>query len=205
MILRGLFFKSALLLGFGFYANAGESKDAHFQNQPAVGSSSDQIAKDRFEFDRSNEIEKNRIESLKLMVTGGSILIGFVGTILTIGIGVYSIRSQIKNAAEIARNQSDAAFAVKTAEIIMNSRNAFATHSRAKMLQAIFPDQIPEKFAESFDPKEFRGGIAIDLKLELLKLIVANPSKEEQIIETFHKLFPDTKEDKIFQDWKRNV
>ena len=128
--------------------------------------------RDRFEFEKYNEQRKANIEILKGAISGLALLVPLL-------IGVYSIRAQ-----------SRLNFELKAAEIVMNARNVFGVRTRADVLRDLFPDKLPRDFSGSFDPKKYaQPGPSTESKLELLKLIVAHPEREKEIVQLWRRMY----------------
>lgn len=128
--------------------------------------------RDRFEFDKYNEQRKAKIEIWKGIISGVALLVPLL-------IGVYSIRAQ-----------SRMNFELKAAEIVMNARNVFGVRTRADVLRALFPRKLPRDFADSFDPKKHAFiGPSVESKMELLKLIIAHPEREQEIVHLWRRMY----------------
>lgn len=137
--------------------------------------------RDRFEFDRYNEQRKAKIEIWKGVISGVALLVPLL-------IGVYSIRAQ-----------SRMNFELKAAEIVMNARNVFGVRTRADVLRDLFPDKLPPDFADSFDPEKHTSrGPSPESKLELLKLIVAHPEREKDIVQLWRRMYISDGLDQLF-------
>jgi hypothetical protein len=129
---------------------------------------------ERFEFEKFNEARKARMEVVKAAITGASLLIPLL-------IGIYTVRAQAR-----------ASFELKAAETVMDSHGPFATRRKADVLRALFPKRLPSDFAQSFEPGEYAArGPSSESKLELLKLIVAHPNQEQEIVQLWRRMYPD--------------
>lgn len=157
-------------------------------SQIAVGQSEpvqDQLAQQKFEFERDLENRKIRLEWCK------TILIA-----LPLFVGLYSIHKQIKTAFAIKEVEARNSFELKTAEILLNSRTPGHLHLKAKALIRLFPQApLPANFAQlvnAFNPDEFFGPGA-EWKLELFKALAQGSSKKEELVTLWKEIFPEDK------------
>jgi hypothetical protein len=95
------------------------------------------------------------------------------------------------------KSQDD--FAIKAAEIILNTDNADVTSNKAKALGKIFPDRLPENFASKFDPSVFSQD-EVTPKKELMALLAAKPEHSKNIVAFWRALFPDDQWLKSLED-----
>lgn len=147
---------------------------------------------EKFEFEKYNESRKARYELYKAAITGISLIIPLL-------LGIYTVRSQIKSARELKKIESENAFALKAAEIVMSAKNPYGVKHKAEVLLAIFKERLPVNFVSSFDPKEHsKPGPSIESKLDLLKLINTNPEKEKEIVKLWLRMFPGDTIEKLF-------
>jgi hypothetical protein len=136
---------------------------------------------ERFDFDKYNEDRKARIEIWKGLISGAALLIPLL-------IGIYSIRAQARSNFEL-----------KAAEIVMNAKNVFGVRKRADVLRELFPDKLRQDFADSFDPQKHTSpGPSPESKLELLKLIVAAPERESEIVNLWRRMYSGDKQEQLF-------
>jgi len=136
---------------------------------------------ERFDFDKYNEDRKARIEIWKGLISGAALLIPLL-------IGIYSIRAQARSNFEL-----------KAAEIVMNAKNVFGVRKRADVLRELFPDKLRQDFADSFDPQKHTSpGPSPESKLELLKLIVAAPDRESEIVNLWRRMYSGDKLEQLF-------
>ena len=137
--------------------------------------------RERFDFDKHNEDRKARTEIWKGLISGAALLIPLL-------IGIYSIRAQARTNFEL-----------KAAEIVMNAKNVFGVRKRADVLRELFPKRLGQDFADSFDPQKHAVlGPSTDSKLELLKLIVAAPEREQQIVDLWRRMYSGDKIEQLF-------
>ena len=137
--------------------------------------------RERFDFDKHNEDRKARIEIWKGLISGAALLIPLL-------IGIYSIRAQARTNFEL-----------KAAEIVMNAKNVFGVRKRADVLRELFPDKLRQDFADSFDPQKHTSpGPSTESKLELLKLIVAAPEREQEIVDLWRRMYTVDKIEQLF-------
>lgn len=150
------------------------------------------LDRERFAFEKANESRKARDEIIKSVITGLSILIPLL-------LGIYTVRSQIKGAFELKRYEADNDFVLKAADVVMNAKNPFGARKKAEVMKDLFGNRLPMDFASSFDPKKHAHiGPSYESKLELLKLILANPSKEGEIVRLWRRAFPGDTLEQLF-------
>jgi hypothetical protein len=89
------------------------------------------------------------------------------------------------------RRQAKTEFELKAAEIVMNSYSPIAAKNRAKLLQSMFKRTLPRDFAERFDPNYFPGTRLYEMKMKLFEMLAQNPTKKEELISLWRKLFPE--------------
>jgi hypothetical protein len=150
------------------------------------------IEREKLDFEKSNEDRKAKYELIKAAITGISLLIPLL-------LGIYTVRSQIKSSYDLKRIEAEKDFALKAADIVMNAKNPFGVRQRAQVLLDLFPSRLPKDFVASFDPKRhIKIGPSTESKMELLKLIVVNPDKEEDIVQLWRRMFPGDPLEKLF-------
>ena len=142
------------------------------------------LERERLEFDKFNENRKAQYQIIATVLTIASILIPML-------LGIYAVRSQVSSAYELKRIESENDFALKSAEIVMSARNPFGVRKKAEVLLDLFKGRLPENFVASFDPgKHVHVGPSDESKLVLLKLIVSNMEKEQEILRLWGRMFP---------------
>lgn len=157
--------------------------------QPPIGvadqtpSNADEIAlqRERLALDRSNADRSARIEYLKAAITGVSIFIPLIAAVI------------------VARSQARASFELKAAELVLGSPDPYAARKRADVVKTLFPARLPRDFADAFQPEDHAGvGPSAQSKLELLKLIAANPAREQDLVVLWRRMYPGDSVDKLF-------
>jgi hypothetical protein len=144
--------------------------------------------------------ERERIEWAKLDFERSSayrsLFSSMVPLLVALGTLFYSIwsfRKQAKLQNEMQAHASQAQFVVKAAEIAFAGKTPVAVGNRAALLQAIFDDWLPKKFASSFDPAKYGGGKkeGPEEKKFFLELLLKYPSQMPEIFELWNVLFGD--------------
>jgi hypothetical protein len=137
-----------------------------------------EIEKQKLAFER----EKIDLEKTKAWLMAGTIVIPLLVAILT----VYF---QLRTAFQIKESDARTAFELKAAEIVLSSGGPKKAKARATVLSQLFPNRLPENFAESFNPSIMPGSQHAD-KLEFLKLALERPDKRADLIALWKELFP---------------
>ncbi|MEL6441444.1 MAG: hypothetical protein AAFQ80_19595 [Cyanobacteria bacterium J06621_8] len=65
-------------------------------------------------------------------------------------------------------------FKLKSAEIILNSKNPHAAEAKARALDTLFPNDVAENFADNFNPYEYEAAISEAMKMEIIKILTNN-------------------------------
>jgi hypothetical protein len=132
------------------------------------------MEQDRFAFEQF-------IEVVKAVISGAAVLIPLL-------IGIYTVRAQ-----------AHASFELKAAEIVMDAHGPFAARRKADVLRILFPRRLPPEFAQSFEPGAHAPrGPSSESKLELLKLIVAHPDREQEIVRLWQRMYSDDELKQLF-------
>jgi hypothetical protein len=124
------------------------------------------------------EQKKLEIERSKARWTSVSILVPLLVIAVTVGLNIWSQNQQAR---------SD--FEIKAAEIVLSADKPSEASAKAKALQDLFPDRLPENFAESFQTEVYSGPSAAP-RTEILHLIVEHPDYKQEIIDMWRQLFP---------------
>lgn len=105
--------------------------------------------------------------------------IPLVVAVLTLMVGVR-IRDQ----------QDRRKFQAKAAEIVMDARGPEAALNRAKVLAALFPGNLPDDFADSFDPGEYAPEEGSLTKEKFFQIVAPHVEKKVELAELWKQLFP---------------
>ncbi len=153
------------------------------------------------------EEKKLAIEESKLALErrkqGFDILIGSLGAL---GIAVpllaaaWTLRDQRINRKEEAKVQ----FQLKAAEIAMAARDSTQVQNKARLLKTLFPDWLPDGFAENFNPKSYQLGTSMERREGLVKLLAEHPESREEIIRAWDLLFPFDNDNPWFRSLKED-
>jgi hypothetical protein len=138
------------------------------------------LEKARLRLDEERFADEKRIKRLTLL----SIVIPIITVAITVGFGVWSQARQA---------QTD--FILQAAEIIISSEGPSETQNRLRALQDLFPHQLPEDFSSivsSFDPDLYSGGPSYENKMNFIQLFVDAGATQDEILEMYRKLFPDS-------------
>lgn len=158
-----------------------------------------ELEREKMELERQRillEQERLKVDRFKAWWTGISILIPLLVAAATMA---FNTCSQVQ--------QAQSEFMLQAAEIVTDTSGPVGARNKARALAALFPDRLPESFAnfaEAFDP-DLYGGSNIsdeknvsDEKKELLRWIIANPEQKEEIVEMWIELFPE-------QEWANDL
>lgn len=115
--------------------------------------------------------EMLRIEWLKAVGTIGVILVPLL-------IGLYTLRGQTRTA-----------FQIKAVELVMQAPTPWVAKQRALVMERMFPKRL-EGLSKSFDFDTFPGIRLHDMKIELIRLLTANPEQRDFILAEWKKQFP---------------
>lgn len=125
------------------------------------------------------------------------IVIPVVAALIAFGASVLNQRLDARDALSLQEKKAKDDFELKVAEIVMDSETPFGVRNRAIALGEIFSERLGERFGHNFDPEDASSVKARTLnqqlaaKKELLILIAEHPGEREQIVSTWHTLFPD--------------
>lgn len=121
-------------------------------------------------------------------------------TILTIIIPIIICLVTYYQSTQNLKRQAEIDFELKSAEIIMDTSNVIASYNKAQALKALFPDRIPETFAERFEPQKYgtTSSNNTDSKIKLLTLIIENPDQKELVLKIWQEFFPN-------DDWVKSI
>ncbi|MFN2456159.1 MAG: hypothetical protein ABR577_18295 [Pyrinomonadaceae bacterium] len=135
------------------------------------------------------ELEKLRVERSKAIWTGLATMVPILIAFSTLWYTARSQNRQERLQRELQEYQMRIQFRIKAAELAMSATRPSAALARARMLQAMFPDDLPKGFAESIDAGKY-SGTSPETKRELLKLVVEDLEHKEEIIHLWKALFP---------------
>ena len=81
------------------------------------------------------------------------------------------------------REKARADFAIKAAELVINTKNPGEAHAKAEALEDLFSDRLKDEFGRDFRPGNYgiEGDPATESKLELLKLTIGNPKQSRKL------------------------
>src|SRR5260370_39971166 len=72
----------------------------------------------------------------------------------------------------------------------MAARDSTQVQNKARLLKTLFPDWLPDGFAENFNPKSYQLGTSMERREGLVKLLAEHPGSGEEIIRAWDLLFP---------------
>lgn len=130
------------------------------------------------------EHAKLELERQKTKWTAIGVAVPLVAIAATVMLGVWG---------QHQKGRDD--FALKAAEILLAGDNPATTQSKAKALVTLFPSQLPQDFAKSFDPDAFyhTDPDPVLPKKDLVNLMAAHPADAERILAVWKAMFPDDK------------
>jgi hypothetical protein len=91
---------------------------------------------------------------------------------------------------ELQNQAADTQFALKAADIVLQSDDPEVNANKAARFQELFPHRVPSDWVKDF---HWRQHIAEsdDMKRDLVKLLADHPAQEPQIIALYKTLFVD--------------
>jgi hypothetical protein len=121
------------------------------------------------------------LERLKTKWTAVGVTVPLVAIAATVMLGIWG---------QYQKGRDD--FALKAAEILLAGDNPGTTQSKAKALVMLFPSQLPQDFARSFNPDAFYHTEPDPLlsKRDLVNLMAAHPADAERILVVWKAMFP---------------
>jgi hypothetical protein len=164
------------------------------QEAPIPDQSSSDMEREKLQLERDKvqlERDKLKVEQDKAKWTAVSISVTALAALLTLGFGFWS---QYK--------QAQSQFEIKAAEIVLKTGSGSEARDTAKALSSLFPERLPNNFAETFDPKKVPnfGPDVVNAKTELLHILPGKTEEQKkEIIDLWKRMFP---EDRSFIDQK---
>jgi len=158
---------------------------AHFAQAQDQGAGSQQSIEERklaIEY-RKLDIEEQQLlmQRQKMYVDAASVAVPLLIGALTLALGLLNMR-------KTAQNQ----FAVKAAEIALNTKDPYEARNKARALVALFKRELPADFVkriENFEPENYNVR-TFPGKARLIELIAAQPDHRAQIIADWKAMFP---------------
>ena len=154
------------------------------------------------------EERKVNIEERKLSDARLTAILTALAIVVPILSGLVFIYLQARSATTLKEIESDVAFQLKAAEIVMSSKGTKAAAERAAALCLLFPKRISKQFVQAFDEKTFKlpGTAYQEKKLELFKTLAATAKDKKEVFQMYGMLYAD--EDNVvteFLDKWRNA
>ncbi len=106
------------------------------------------------------------------------------------GLGILAAVMALLRARQV-RRQQDVQAKLKAPEILFSASNGSSIKSKGRMLSSLFPKELGRFGLGS---KEY-SPVASPGRMELLRLLAANPQNHKQIVHACAVLFPDLQED----------
>ncbi len=136
------------------------------------------------------EYENLRLERRKMWLQVAAL----AGPLLVVA-GTYLFQVSLQ------REQALAEFRLKAAEIIMDTPSASATQNRGRALAALFPGQLPEDFAQEFNPDLYGSSPSTDAKMEMFRAAAAQAKSISEVVGIWKHVFGDwAPADRILED-----
>lgn len=146
------------------------------------------------------EQQKLRDERRRTLLTAGSIFVPLLIAALTFFYHIVALHQQVELAhqqAELARElqvaEAQATFALKAAEIVMDTQTPSAAKNRARALADLFPDRLPLDFPITFqisDADVYGGSPPLEARIELFRALVEYPDRALEIHGLWSDAFP---------------
>jgi hypothetical protein len=125
------------------------------------------------------EIDRNKFKwtVISVIVAGASIA-------ASAAVGAIGIRETANLQGEAARTQ----FALKAAELVLQSDDPAVNANKAHRFQVLFPEQMQPDWPDRLDWKKFTDEND-DMKIGLVKLLAKQPKERSTIIAEYRQLF----------------
>lgn len=134
----------------------------------------------------TEEIEDRKLsqEKRKNVWTVISVVIAFASILASVIIGTGNIVE-----SERLQNQAtDTQFALKAAEIVLQSDDPSINQDKANRFQELYPDRLPKDWAKNFK-WEKHASENEDIKREVAKVIADHPERCSKTVGTYQQLF----------------
>ena len=139
-------------------------------------------------------------EDNKSKLTLGLEFLKWIGSLIVIGVGIWTTGQNIKANTNLQVAEARDAFILQAAELILTTGAPSGAQRRAQALAGLFPEYINQEFADELlqhiqppnDPH------AAD-KEELLTLLINHPDQRVEIVEMWRRLYPDD------EDWTNDL
>src|SRR5882672_7786744 len=121
---------------------------------------------ERHKFEQTMLLEQERlsVERTRTLVMSISTVFPLVLGLLTIALGVWSLRRQIKEQATARDREAGVQFELKAAELVLSSSSPGQAKTRARALKALLGDRLPAAFVESFRLEDFAEAEPLEIK-----------------------------------------
>jgi len=174
--------------------------------QPPVGGQSGiaDTEKMKQELERRKlELEARRVEleEQALLDARSEALWTRLAIVVPIVLGFATLWWQARTAYKVKELESNVAFQLKAAEVVLSSKSTKAGEERARALHRLFPERITKDFIDTFDKSKFKlPGMAYqEKKLELFKALSGNLEERRDIFHAYAMLYAD--EDSILGEF----
>jgi hypothetical protein len=148
---------------------------------------------EKFAFQKHKAREDRQLEEKKLNLEKQKAKWATIAVFIT----AFSILGSVAIAAltisETQRLQNRAAetqFALKTADLVLQSDDPQVNANKALRLRELFPDRIPPRWGQGFDWKRYATEND-DFKREVVRLLADHPDRRAEIINVYQRLFED--------------
>jgi hypothetical protein len=152
-----------------------------------------EIELDKFAFEKqklksTEELENRKLslERRKAIWTAISVVVAALSILGSVIVGT----GNIVESARLQNQATDTQFALKAAEIVLQSDDPSINQDKAARFQELYPNRVPKDWAKNFDWKK-HASENYDMKREVAKLLAEHPERSKQIIENYQKLFYD--------------
>jgi hypothetical protein len=123
------------------------------------------------------------LERLKAKLTALSVFVTAASILGSVGIAAFTFHQSEK----LQKETADTQFALKAADIVLQSDDPEVNANKAARFQNLFPGRVSTDWSD-FDWKKYAEE-SDDMKLQLAKLLVERPSQCKQIIAMYRTLF----------------
>jgi len=158
------------------------------------------LERERLTFDREKYERDHALERMKALGTIGSVAVP-----LLLAIWAYVIQQNLRRRDEALQ------FQLKTAEIVMDSRDTDQARSKAALLTSLFPDRLgnlkdmlSKDKDKDKDPLPYFGP-SMERREELLRMLAQYPESRGDLIRAWEILFPWSLKASWFESLKKDT
>jgi hypothetical protein len=153
----------------------GEGKDEYLESEKL------KIEREKVEIER----ERLKVERQKGLWSAAATFLPLFIAAASIGFAVYQQDVQAKSSLRQQALQAHENFRLKAAEIVMDVEDLWQADDRARVLNSLFPEMLPDDWAEHYSME--RRTLPLD---RLLERLAAHPEDSEKILSFYAAIYP---------------